>query len=70
MTELEVLYKIDYSAWAQRHVESLRAERYSDLDVEHLLKELSDMGESEQRRSKTDWRSFWRICCPSPNTRR
>jgi hypothetical protein len=49
MTDLDTLYKIDYSAWAERHVQLLRAGRYSELDVEHLLEELSDMGKSEQR---------------------
>ncbi|HSO83363.1 DUF29 domain-containing protein [Thiocapsa sp.] len=49
MTDLDTLYKIDYSAWAERHVQLLRAGRYSELDIEHLLEELSDMGKSEQR---------------------
>jgi hypothetical protein len=49
MTDLETLYTIDYSAWAERQVQLLRAGRYSELDVEHLLEELSDMGKSERR---------------------
>jgi hypothetical protein len=49
MSDLDILYTIDYSAWAERHVQLLRAGRYSELDVEHLLEELSDMGKSEQR---------------------
>ncbi|MBK1641978.1 hypothetical protein CKO12_08860 [Chromatium okenii] len=48
MTELSTLYQTDYSAWATRNAELLRAGRYAELDVEHLLAELSDMGKSEQ----------------------
>lgn len=49
MTELSTLYKTDYAAWAARHVELLRAGRFAELDIEHLLEELSDMGKSERR---------------------
>ncbi|NCA71195.1 MAG: DUF29 domain-containing protein [Sphingobacteriia bacterium] len=49
MTDLDTLYETDYSAWAERHVQLLRAGRYSELDVKHLVEELSDMGKSEQR---------------------
>lgn len=49
MTELNTLYRTDYSAWAQRNAELLRSGRYAELDVEHLLEELSDMGKSDRR---------------------
>lgn len=49
MSELSTLYRTDYPAWARRHAELLRAGRYADLDLEHLLEELSDMGKSERR---------------------
>ena len=49
MTELSTLYQTDYSAWAAQNAELLRAGRYAELDIEHLLEELSDMGKSEQR---------------------
>lgn len=49
MTELSTLYQTDYSAWAQRNAELLRAGRYLELDVEHLLEELSDMSKSDRR---------------------
>ncbi len=51
MTELSTLYRTDYSALAQRNAELLRSGRYAELDVEHLLEELSDMGKSEGDRS-------------------
>jgi len=49
MSDLHRLYQTDYAAWAKRHVELLRARRFAELDIEHLLEELSDMGKSERR---------------------
>ena len=49
MDKLSTLYESDYSAWAQRHAELLRAGRYAELDLEHLVEELSDMSKSERR---------------------
>lgn len=49
MTELSMLYQTNYSAWASKNADLLRAGRYAELDVEHLLEELSDMSKSEQR---------------------
>ena len=49
MSELSRLYHTDYSTWATRHAELLRAGRYAELDMEHLLEELSDMSRSERR---------------------
>ena len=49
MSNPKTLYDIDYAAWASFQGECLRAGRYADLDVEHLLEELSDMGKSERR---------------------
>ena len=42
MSELSRLYQTDYSTWATRHAELLRAGRYAELDIEHLLEELGD----------------------------
>ena len=49
MSELSLLYRTDYATWAQRHAELLRAGRYTELDLEHLLDELSDMSKSDRR---------------------
>ena len=49
MSDLEALYQTDYAAWAKRHVELLRARRFGELDIEHLLDELDDKGKSERR---------------------
>ncbi|MBK1695155.1 hypothetical protein CKO09_10445 [Chromatium weissei] len=49
MTELSNLYDTDYSAWTLQTAELLRAGRFSELDMEHLLTELSDMSKSDRR---------------------
>jgi hypothetical protein len=48
MTDLSPLYHSNYSEWARRNAEFLRAGNYQALDVEHLLEELSDMSKSER----------------------
>jgi hypothetical protein len=48
MTHLAALYDTDYAQWAQRNAELLRAGRFAELDIDHLLEELSDMSKSER----------------------
>ncbi len=49
MRDLRQLYEQDYTAWAKANADLLRAGQFGELDIEHLLEELSDMGKSEQR---------------------
>ncbi|MBK5970488.1 MULTISPECIES: DUF29 domain-containing protein [Thiorhodovibrio] len=49
MTNLATLYDTDYSQWAQRNAELLHARRFEELDIAHLLEELSDMSKSDRR---------------------
>jgi len=48
MEDLNALYETDYAEWARQNAELLRDERFSELDIDHLLEELSDMGRSEK----------------------
>jgi len=48
MSELSALYSNDYTAWAHKTAEFLRAGRFADLDIDHLLEELEGMGASER----------------------
>ena len=48
MSELIKFYERHYDAWARKQVELLKARRFSDLDIEHLVEELEDMGRSER----------------------
>jgi len=42
-------YEQDFHAWSQEQVELLRARRYADLDLDHLIEELESMGARERR---------------------
>ena len=45
----EPLYEQDFYAWSKAQADLLRAKRYSDLDLEHLIEEVDDLGESLNR---------------------
>ena len=42
------LYDQDLSAWAMHNAQLLRNGQFNELDIEHLIEELDDMGKSEQ----------------------
>src|SRR5262245_41185278 len=43
------LYGQDLYAWAKAQADLLRAGRYADLDLKHLIEEVDDLGESLKR---------------------
>ena len=43
------LYDQDLSAWAAHNAQLLRNGQFNELDIEHLIEELDDMGKSEKR---------------------
>ena len=43
------LYEQDFYAWAKAQADLLRAGRYADLDLEHLIEEVDDLGEFLRR---------------------
>jgi len=49
MSALSELYGKDYAAWTKQTAELLKAGRFLELDITHLLEELESMGASEQR---------------------
>jgi ribosomal protein L29 len=42
-------YESDFYAWTQEQAALLRAGRFAELDVEHIIEEIEDMGKSERR---------------------
>jgi len=48
MSALSTLYDVDYSAWAAKTAELLRQGRFSELDLDHLVEELGDMGKGQR----------------------
>jgi len=43
------LYEEDFYAWSTAQADLLRAGRFSDLDLEHLIEEVDDLGEALYR---------------------
>jgi len=41
MSNTSKLYETDYGAWAKRQVELLGSRRFADLDIAHLVDELT-----------------------------
>jgi sugar-specific transcriptional regulator TrmB len=44
---LSKLYEEDYPLWVEKNLELLRNKRYEEVDWEHLLEEIEDMGRSD-----------------------
>jgi Domain of unknown function DUF29 len=43
------LYEEDFYVWSQRQAELLRTRRYDELDLEHLIEEVEDLGGALKR---------------------
>lgn len=43
------LYETDYCIWAETNAQLLQAGRLAEVDIEHLIEELNDVGKSERR---------------------
>jgi len=43
------IYEQDFYAWTQQQADLMRARRYQDLDMDHLIEEIESMGASERR---------------------
>ncbi|MDY6993264.1 MAG: DUF29 domain-containing protein, partial [Pseudomonadota bacterium] len=48
MMSKSVEYDTDFYAWALHNAQLLREGKFSELDVEHLIEELEDMGNNKQ----------------------
>ena len=42
------LYEEDFYLWTQRQTELLRQRRFSDVDLEHLIEEIEDLGSNQR----------------------
>jgi hypothetical protein len=48
MGDLDTLYDQNYAEWAKANADLLRRGKFSQLDIDHLVEELEDMGRSER----------------------
>ncbi|MDY6782159.1 MAG: DUF29 domain-containing protein [Cyanobacteriota bacterium] len=44
-----VSYTADFNLWSQQTAELLRKRRWQEIDMEHLIEEVEDLGKSERR---------------------
>ena len=49
MPSTQTLYEHDFYEWTQRTAEQLEAGRFEEVDLEHVVEEIRDMGKSERR---------------------
>ena len=49
MNTLNTLYESDFCLWATKSAELIKAGKFSELDIEHLIEEVESMGASEKR---------------------
>lgn len=49
INKLKIEYSHDFSNWINQHVVMLKNGNLNELDVEHLIEELEDMGKSNIR---------------------
>jgi hypothetical protein len=54
----EPLYEQDFYAWSKAQADLLRAGRFTDLDLEHLIEEVDDLGESLKRSVRSRLRTI------------
>ncbi len=47
---IQALYEQDFNSWLQTNIALLKASRFSELDVHHLVEELEDMGKKRCKR--------------------
>ena len=46
---METTYTTDFNKWVQQTAQLLRSRRWQDLDLQHLIEEVEDLGKSERR---------------------
>jgi uncharacterized protein DUF29 len=52
------LHERDFYAWSKVQADLLRAGRYAELDLEHLIEEVEDLGESLYRSARSRLRTI------------
>ncbi len=52
------LYQEDFYVWTRRQAESLRARRYQELDVENLIEEVAELGDTAKKSARSRARTI------------
>jgi len=46
---MKATYSTDFNLWIDQTAQLLREQRWQELDLEHLIEEIEDLGKSERR---------------------
>jgi hypothetical protein len=49
VSQINALYERDFNRWLETTIQQIQERRFQEVDWEHLLEELVDMGKSEKR---------------------
>ena len=52
------LYQDDFYVWTQRQAECLRARRYDELDLENLIEEVAELGDTAKKSARSRARTI------------
>lgn len=47
--DLPLLYESDYQTWLEKTIDCLKKQQFDNLDIAHLIEELTDLGRSEKK---------------------
>ena len=50
-SELAQLYETDPTLWLEKTIECLKSDRLDQVDIEHLIKELEDLGKRDRNKA-------------------
>jgi len=50
---IQALYETDFNSWIQENIALLKQARFSEIDTNHLIEELEDMGKSNKHALKS-----------------
>ena len=48
MNSLPSLYESDFNLWLEAHVHLLKQQQFAQMDIEHLIEEIEDMGNNRK----------------------
>jgi hypothetical protein len=48
-TQSTLLYENDFDLWLEQTINQLKNQQFDQLDIEHLIEELTDLGKSNKR---------------------
>jgi hypothetical protein len=65
-----ILYDSDFDLWIEQTIQQLKDRQFEQLDVEHLIEELQDLGKSEKRALESNINGFVGSFTQAQDTRR